>query len=464
MNIQILTSAIIVLLIFLGFMIMLSIRSQKYNQTYESTVTAGRSSSLFLIAASAVGAQIGSGFVLGSAEHGANYGIGGAWYGICCGLSFVVAGLFLGRIFRNMDCISISEYLRSRYQNNTTSILYSVSNIFSGFSLIAGQLLAGKTLFASLGLNETAGIVTVTLVIFLFVTFSGMWGVLAASALQSIVIVVGMIVVLWQVIGQEGVHILKVALPESYFSIQPYDWETFVQLTIPTILFAQISQFLFQRFAAADSERSAVRGHVIGGVVLIPLAFVPTLIGMFGKVLFSQAHYEGIFVKILIDRMPALISGGVIAAILCAVISSCNATFLMINTCFVHDICNGLFPNRVSEKRTRRLSVYSNIITCLIGTVLALTNSSILNLMSLAYTFMISGCLVPFLGGILWKRPGAKAAISSSVVGILTALLYSFKVIRFPFGSIFPIVPSLAFYVLIGLVEKPFAASRDTAE
>ena len=248
MNIQILTSAIIVLLIFLGVMIMLSIRSQKYNQTYESTVTAGRSSSLFLIAASAVGAQIGSGFVLGSAEHGANYGIGGAWYGICCGLSFVVAGLFLGRIFRNMDCISISEYLRSRYQNNTTSILYSVSNIFSGFSLIAGQLLAGKTLFASLGLNETAGIVTVTLVIFLFVTFSGMWGVLAASALQSIVIAAGMIVVLWQVIGQEGVHILKVALPESYFSIQPYDWETFVQLTIPTILFAQISQFLFQRF------------------------------------------------------------------------------------------------------------------------------------------------------------------------------------------------------------------------
>lgn len=456
MNERVFFSVLFVLVLFLAAMVVLGLRSRRYNATFESSLTADRASSFFLIAASAVGAHIGSGFVVGGAEQGAGFGLGGAWYGVCCGLSFVIAGLFLGKIFRRLSCVSISEYLYQRYRNRVTPLIYSVSNIFSGFSLVAGQLLAGKVLFSAVGIDGSLGVVLMAVTAFLFVTFSGMWGVLAASALQSAIIAMGMVASLVLVTKQQGIAILIQTLPDTYFSFQPYDWETFVQLTVPTVIFAQISQFCFQRFASADSERSAVWGHVLGGALLIPLALVPALLGMYGRVLFPGVPDGEVFIHLLADHLPTALAGLLIAAILCAIISSCNSVFLLIDTCFVNDIWKEMLRPAASEKEMRRLSVICNAFTCLVGIGLTLTNDSILTMMSFAYTFMISGCLVPFFGGLIWKRPGPRAAVASAAAGIVTATLYVFDLVPIPFGSIFPVLPSLLVYILAAFPLGPF--------
>ena len=450
MNENVLWVVLCVLALFLGSMVWMGIRSQRYNTTFESSLTAGKSTSFLLITASAMGAHIGSGFVVGSAEYGAGYGIGGAWYGICCGLSFVVAGLFLSRVFRSLGCISISQYLQTRYHDNVTPLIYSVSNVFSGISIIAGQLLAGKALFSAVGFDGTSGVIILAVVAFIFVSLSGMWGVLAASAVQTAVIAAGMIIALAVTVAQHGTSIITQSLPSSYFSIQPYDPETFVQLTVPTLVFAQISQFAFQRFVSADSEHSARLGHVLGGLILIPLAMIPTVLGMYGRVLFPSGPDGEVFIDLVATYLPVLVSGVLIAAILCAVISSCNGTFLMINTCLIHDIWKGICCPNASDRSMHLLSTLCNGVVCLIGIALALTDSHILVMMSFGYTFMISGCLIPFFGGIVWKRPGAKAAIASSAVGILTSAVYVFDLLPIPFGSIFPVIPSLVAYVVAG--------------
>ena len=219
MNENVLWVVLCVLALFLGSMVWMGIRSQRYNTTFESSLTAGKTPSFLLITASAMGAHIGSGFVVGSAEYGAGYGIGGAWYGICCGLSFVVAGLFLSRVFRSLGCISISQYLQTRYHDNVTPLIYSVSNVFSGISIIAGQLLAGKALFSAVGFDGTSGVIILAVVAFIFVSLSGMWGVLAASAVQTAVIAAGMIIALAVTVAQHGTSIITQSLPSSYFSI-----------------------------------------------------------------------------------------------------------------------------------------------------------------------------------------------------------------------------------------------------
>lgn len=80
------TTPSIVILILLSYgtaMLLISRRASRRIRSFQDTIAAPGQTSLFLLAGSAIGGQIGSGFVIGGAEYGARYGIAGAWYGIC---------------------------------------------------------------------------------------------------------------------------------------------------------------------------------------------------------------------------------------------------------------------------------------------------------------------------------------------------------------------------------------------
>lgn len=82
------TTPSIVILILLSYgtaMLLISRRASRRIRSFQDTIAAPGQTSLFLLAGSAIGGQIGSGFVIGGAEYGARYGIAGAWYGIGCG-------------------------------------------------------------------------------------------------------------------------------------------------------------------------------------------------------------------------------------------------------------------------------------------------------------------------------------------------------------------------------------------
>ena len=87
------TTPSIVILILLSYgtaMLLISRRASRRIRSFQDTIAAPGQTSLFLLAGSAIGGQIGSGFVIGGAEYGARYGIAGAWYGIGCGLSYFI--------------------------------------------------------------------------------------------------------------------------------------------------------------------------------------------------------------------------------------------------------------------------------------------------------------------------------------------------------------------------------------
>ena len=97
------TSAMVllILLLYIGIMLVISTLARRRNQTFQDTIAAPGQTTLLLLVGSAVGGQIGSGFVMGGTEYGATYGIGGAWYGIGCGLSYLVVAVLTGFIFKH---------------------------------------------------------------------------------------------------------------------------------------------------------------------------------------------------------------------------------------------------------------------------------------------------------------------------------------------------------------------------
>ena len=122
-----------------------------------------------------------------------------------------------------------------------------------------------------------------------------------------------------------------------------------------------------------------------------------------------------------------------------------------------------IFLHVSKEEQQKRLNLIVNIVVSVAAVVCALAFTNVIDLLSVGYTIMLSGTLVPLLGGIIWKRGTTKGAAASAAVGMITALLSIFGVITVPFSSIFPVLPGVVAYIVVSLCTK-HAPTENTAK
>lgn len=80
----------------------------------------------------------------------------------------------------------------------------------------------------------------------------------------------------------------------------------------------------------------------------------------------------------------------------------------------------------------KKMNVVLNIIVACFALVISLSFTSIVGLLSSTYTFLASSCLVPFLGGLLWKKGTAKGSIKTRlfIVFIIALILFILALIN----------------------------------
>lgn len=270
------TTPSIVILILLSYgtaMLLISRRASRRIRSFQDTIAAPGQTSLFLLAGSAIGGQIGSGFVIGGAEYGARYGIAGAWYGIGCGLSYFITAA-LCRFIRTHHYVSPADYFARRYSGHATRMIYTAASISCSVSLLAGQLLAGRAIFLTLGLPAQWGVVLTAVIALVYSNAAGLWGSMAVSSIQSVIIFIGMSTALFLMMSAPGPGILAAAtsaLWRRIFSL--YDCShRFGKLSEPDLIperrLCQIPQIGQRRLPSGRTDidpgriHSANAGHV----------------------------------------------------------------------------------------------------------------------------------------------------------------------------------------------------------
>lgn len=449
------TSNLVLLILLIYFLSMLFIGRLAKGRinSFQDTVAAPGQTSLLMLAGCAVAGQIGSGFVVGGAEYGARYGIGGSWYGIGCGLSFLVILPLVGLIYRN-HYLSLSDYFASRYRGNSTRLLYSVSTICCGVATLSGQLLAGRAVFLTLGIPASWGVVLTAVISLVYANIAGLWGTMAVSTLQAATIFVGMASALGVMAINPGWACLVQTLPASCFTPIPFDSEQFVSIAFPIILASPVNQMVFQCTSSAKSVRSALGGYTLAGLILLPVALIPPLLGMFGHSLFPQIPTDQVFMALLLNRLPTLVSAILLAAIICAVLTSCNGGYISIATIFVHDIYQGMWNGTADLRTSKRMMLLADGIVCIVAVLLALQMNDIIRLLSVGYSLLAAGCLVPFLLGLLWRRGNTPGALAGACTGIGAVLANTAGLIRLPFISLTSLLLSAAAYIAVSLLTK----------
>lgn len=450
---------ITVLVAYFAAMVGIGLKGKKnYGSTFDSKISANRTAGVWLFMGGAVGAHIGNGFVVGSAGDSAALGLTGACYGLACAMSYLVILLINNKVYET-GCITLPGYLRARYNDETIVVLNSVIHVIKYVANIGVQLMAGKALFVALGLPGELGVLILLLVVLAYSTLSGLWGTMATSVIQTVVIVVGLVIATIYIVSTGGLDLISAqmasgTLPADFTKLFPTSKE-FTSLLISGFtmgLGMMADQCMIQRVCACKSARHAMGGWIFSVVVLAAAAFMPALCGMYGRAMFGETG-NAVFFRVVIEIFPSLMGAIMIAAVLAAIMSSCDAFLVGISTIVCNDIYRSKINPNADEKVLNRLDFICTALAAAAAAIIALYVNSIVGMLFTIVSFSAATCFAPFIGGLLWKRGTAKAAWISTIVGAVFVGLYVGGVLVTPLKEILAAIIAIIVYVIVSLLE-----------
>jgi len=450
-----LPTIIAVVVIYFLAMVAIGWYGRRYSKTFDGYLSMGKTGGILLLVGSCIGSNIGNGFVVGGAGEGAMVGLAGSAYGIACACTALVTGVFLSDFIYKHGYGSLAEFTRERYHSEVPGLIYDIATACASFGLVAGQLMAGKALFEALGLSGTAGVLAIAIVVFLYSQLAGLWGAYATSVVQTAIIMLGLLLTTGVLLGNGAIGTIKAAqaagaASPTALNFGGMSFAGFMGMMLPVVLGMVTDQNVFLRVNSARSAKVAKNAHLLSFLIMIPLAVMPAFIGSYGASVYG-AGGDTAFFDVIMGELPAIVAAIIIAAILAAVMSTIDCGFATMGAVITRDILLGTMHKDLSEKQLARITVILNVSFIAISVALALSASSILNLLNAFYSFLAAACFVPFVGGILWKKGSAKGAVAASLVGVLCVVLGWVGVPLPSLGGFFPCIPGLIAYVIVSL-------------
>jgi len=409
-------------------------------------VMAGRSLPLFVVMAMVFATWFGSETVLGIPARFMEEGLGGIVedpFGAAGCL--VLVGFFFAALLYRKNLLTIGDYYRLRY-NHTIELLSSLAIVLSYLGWVAAQLTALGLVFSVVTagteweMSMAMGIVVGAGIVLVYTLFGGMFSVAWTNALQMVVIVVGLFYIAWILADKAGgvMSVIEHASAAGKFDFWPEPSTAEVLAFIGaavTLMFGSIpQQDVFQRVNSARTERIAVVGTVMGGVLYLLFAFVPIFLAYAALLIepaMVQAHLgedaQKILPDIIIGHTPVFAQIVFFGALLSAIMSTAASTLLAPSVTITENILKGFLKKELTDRQFLLTLRSIVVIFAICVTLFALkSDSSIYEMVGAAYTVTLVSAFVPLVAGLYWRRATSQGALFAILAGVGVWLLLGF--------------------------------------
>src|SRR5210317_1757112 len=153
------------------------------------------------------------------------------------GICLFIVGQFYARKLYRMNIVTINDFFRIKY-NKKLEVASSVLMVFAYPHWIAAQFIALAYLFnAVMGIPFSYGILLGAAIVVFYTYIGGMWAVAYTDMVQSIMILLGLIILLFEVLNETGgiVPIFE-NQPNEFFNIFPQggldEWSEYIALLL----------------------------------------------------------------------------------------------------------------------------------------------------------------------------------------------------------------------------------------
>ncbi len=425
---------IIIAIYFLG-MVAVGVLSWRKARGADDFFVAGRKGSALFITGSLLATIIGGSATVGMAGLGFSQGLTGAWWLLVGSIGLAVLGLFFADRVRRFGLYTLPELVGKQYDRRI-ALVSSLLIVVSWVGIVAGQIIAAGKILSVLGIGSPLlWMVLFTIVFVAYTILGGQYAVIRTDTLQAAVIIsgifIGLALVFSQLGGWDG---LRSSLsPEQFaFPLAPQFGATeLVTLLLLVGLTYVVGPDMYSRLFCARDVRAARASALWAALLILPFAFAITLIGMGASALFPEISPEQAFPAVISNLLPPLVGGIVLAALLCAVMSSADTCLLSAGTILTVDII-GHFKPSLSEKNTVSLSRWVIVVLGLGSLILALVLKGVISALLFAYTIYTSGVILPVLAGFYRNRlrvtpTGALAAIIGGGAVALISKIFGIK-------------------------------------
>jgi solute:Na+ symporter, SSS family len=420
---------LVFILLYLFLTVLVGWWSSRFVKNTRDFVIGGRQMPMLVVASGLFATWFGSETVMGATTEFVDKGVLGIIeepFGAA--LCLFLIGIFMARPLYKLNLLTFSAYFRQRFDARieTASALMMIP---SYFGWIAAQLIALATVMQVItGLPMAWGMLLCAALVMGYTYIGGMWAVSITDTIQTIMIVLGMLIVLFISLDKAGgwQHVVA-AQPEGFFRFTPEHWTmkgsaTYFAAWITVGLGSIPQQDVFQRVMSARSERAAVGGAFLSAAMYVTIAVMPLAIALCGKILYPELLRGDNAQKQLLIPMMVLQHGSwwlqivFFGALLSAILSTTSGAILAPATVIGENLVKPRYPDLTDKQLlwVMRLSVVGvTVVSVLIG----FAKSSIFELVSMSSAISLVSLFVPLVFGLYWRRANALGALWAMLGG-----------------------------------------------
>ena len=403
--------------------------ASKRIKTSSDFTLAGKSLSTSFVGVTLFATWFGSSQIMGNPGHFVENGFTSfvtliLTSGICLG---AVGYFYTARLYR-MNIVTVGDFFRIRF-NKKLDLAISCLMVLAYPHWIAAQFVALAYLFNSVfGIPIPYGIFLGASIVILYTYIGGMWAVSYTDMLQSILILIGLVVLLIEILNQTGgIAPLFANKPKEFFNLVPSggfdEWSKYLAVLAAFTIGGVPLQEIYQRVFSAKSEKAAVHGVYLAGALLVVITSIPLLIAMGGAYLHPELMRDD-HGQNLIPSIVSLHTGTVIqilfyGSMISAILSTSSGAMLAPATVIGENLIRPYMP-KLSDKKLLLFTRLSVIVVAVVSCYFAFDDSDIVGLVVASLSLILVCVFAPFTLGLFWKRSSVFGAWSAIVVGGLT--------------------------------------------
>lgn len=411
--------------------------STKVHST-QDFVIAGRNLPMFVAACALFATWFGSETIMGASSEFVEHGlIGVVEDPFGAALCLVLVGAFFARPLYRLNILTFNDFFRLRY-SRAAEFVSAVFMVPSYFGWIAAQMVAMSIILGAVtGITPMTGIMVCTVVVVIYTYIGGMWAVSVTDFVQTIMIVVGLLLIAWQVgSAAGGVNKVLESTPEGFFNFLPeasFDgiihyvaaWITIGLGSIP-------QQDVFQRVMAARSAKTAVTASYLSGFMYLTIGFIPLFIGLCGHILYPDNLHSGdtqmVIPFMVLEHSGIFLQIMFFGALLSAILSTTSGAVLAPATVIGENLVRPYFGN-LSDQRLLYIMRLSVVGVALASATMAAWNRNIYELVAQSSALSLVSLFIPLTAGLYWKRASNFGALASIITGMAVWLLCEFVLV-----------------------------------
>lgn len=397
--------------------------------------TGGHRAGVLLVTGNIIGTLVGGSSTIGTAELSFRCGLSAWWFTLGAALGCVILAVAMVGPVRRSGCATISQVIAQEFGQKTGTITALLSMLGLIMNIIAQILAANALIMAMFGLPAVVCAAISVLLMFCYVLggvkSTGMLGIVKTVLLYAAV-VIGSAICLRNAGGFPAYY---AQLPHNtYFNLLGRGVQTDLGAGISVILGVLATQTYIQAIIAAKSDRAARRGCLLCAVLIPPVGFGSILIGYFMRICHPEMHANLAFPLFVIENMPPVLGGVILAGLLITVIGTGAGTALGLGTTIAQDLYRRYSNPHADEKKVLLVTRISILFVMLVAASLTLgtLQSQVLTWGFLSMGLRAAALFIPFLCALfLPGKLDARSVLLSTGSGIVVMILASVLDVRF---------------------------------